>query len=971
MTVKNETIDYSKTLYLPQTNFPMRAGLPQKELELIARWENIGLYAQLRQQAKDRPFYILHDGPPYANGHIHIGHALNKVLKDVVVRSFQMRGFNANYVPGWDCHGLPIEWKIEEKYRAQGKNKDEIPLNEFRQECREFAQYWVTVQSEEFKRLGVVGDFKAPYTTMAFQAEARIASELIKFAMSDQIYRGSKPVMWSVVERTALAEAEIEYHDHESEVIWVKFPIFEANSDDLYGAYIVIWTTTPWTIPGNRAVSYSSQISYGLYEIESAENDFGPQVGEKLLFADALAMGCAEKAKLVLKRLRTVSADELKALILSHPLKGLAGAYNYKIALLEGAHVTESAGTGFVHTAPSHGREDFEIWNDYKSLLEQAGIDTSIPFPVDDAGFYTKDVPGLGPDREGGPARVIDDNGKMGDANKEVINALIKADRLFARGRLKHSYPHSWRSKKPVIFRNTPQWFISMDKDFGDGSTLRSRALEAISKTRFVPSSGQNRLASMIEDRPDWVLSRQRSWGVPICIFANEDGVVLKDEGVNERILQAFEAEGADAWFAEGARERFLGDRAHEPWVQVYDILDVWFDSGASHSFVLEDRADLKWPADVYFEGSDQHRGWFQSSLLESCGTRACSPYKTVITHGFTLDENGKKMSKSLGNTVVPQEIIKTSGADIFRLWVMTTDYWEDQRLGKKILQTNVDSYRKLRNAIRWMLGTLAYDEGEEISYSALPDLEKFILHRLFELDQLINHAYDEFDFKKIMRALLDFSIIELSAFYFDIRKDSLYCDAPSSQKRKASLQVVREIFERMVIWLAPMLPFTMEEAWLERYPESQSVHLEQFRFVPEEWQNQSLAERWKKIRQVRKVVTGALELERADKRIGSSLEAAPIVFISNPVLREALEDVDMAEICITSALTIVQDTMPLDAFTLNDVEGVGVYPEKALGKKCARSWRYTQDVGSDPAYPDVSARDAAALRELKILGKI
>lgn len=971
MTVKNETIDYSKTLYLPQTNFPMRAGLPQKELELMARWEEMGLYAQLRQQAKDRPLYILHDGPPYANGHIHIGHALNKVLKDVIVRSFQMRGFNANYVPGWDCHGLPIEWKIEEKYRAAGKNKDDVPLNEFRQECREFAQHWIAVQSEEFKRLGVVGDFKTPYTTMAFHAEARIADELMKFALSDQIYRGSKPVMWSVVERTALAEAEIEYHDHESEVIWVKFPVFETGSRDLYGAHVVIWTTTPWTIPGNRAVSYSSQISYSMYEVESAENDFGPQAGERLLFADALAMGCAEKAKLVLKRLRVVSADELKRLILSHPLKGFAGGYHYKIALLDGSHVTESAGTGFVHTAPSHGREDFEIWNAYKPFLEQAGIDTSIPFPVDDAGFYTKDVPGFGPDREGGPVRIIDDHGKMGDANKEVINALIKAGRLFARGRLKHSYPHSWRSKKPVIFRNTPQWFISMDKDLGDGSTLRSRALEAVSKTRFVPSSGQNRLSSMIADRPDWVLSRQRSWGVPICIFANEDGLVLKDQHVNERILQAFAAEGADAWFAEGARERFLGERAHEPWLQVYDILDVWFDSGATHSFVLEDRADLKWPADVYFEGSDQHRGWFQSSLLESCGTRGCSPYKTVVTHGFTLDENGKKMSKSLGNTVVPQEIIKTSGADIFRLWVMTTDYWEDQRLGKKILQTNVDSYRKLRNAIRWMLGTLAHDEGEEIPYCALPDLEKFILHRLFELDQLINQAYDAFDFKKIMRALLDFSIIELSAFYFDIRKDSLYCDAPSSKKRKASLQVVREIFERMVTWLAPMLPFTMEEAWLERYPESQSVHLEQFRPAQEEWQNESLAERWKKIKQVRKVVTGALELERADKHIGSSLEAAPIVFISNPTLLGALENLDMAEICITSALTIKQDRVPVDAFTLSDVEGVGVYPEKAQGKKCARSWRYTQDVGSDLTYPDVSARDAAALRELQILGKI
>ncbi|WP_332065377.1 isoleucine--tRNA ligase [Bartonella sp. CB189] len=971
MTVKNETIDYSKTLYLPQTNFPMRAGLPQKELELLAKWENIGLYDELRQQAKDRPLYILHDGPPYANGHIHVGHALNKVLKDVIVRSFQMRGFNANYVPGWDCHGLPIEWKIEERYRAQGKNKDDVPLNEFRQECREFARYWITVQSEEFKRLGVVGDFNNPYTTMDFHIEARIASELMKFSMSGQMYRGSKPVMWSVVERTALAEAEIEYHDHESEVIWVKFPILKTNSNDLQDAYIVIWTTTPWTIPGNRAVSYSSQISYSVYSVESTENDFGPQVGEKLLFSDALAMSCAEKANLVLKHLRSISADELKGLVLSHPLRGLAGGYNYKIAMLDGSHVTDSAGTGFVHTAPSHGREDFEIWNAYKSVLEQEGIETSIPFPVDDAGFYTKDVPGFGPDRKDGAVRVIDDNGKMGNANKEVINALIKADRLFARGRLKHSYPHSWRSKKPIIFRNTPQWFISMDKDLGDGSTLRKRALDAVSATRFVPSSGQNRLASMIADRPDWVLSRQRAWGVPICIFVDEDGTVLKDEKVNERILQAFEIEGADAWFSEGARERFLGERAHEPWVQVRDILDVWFDSGASHSFVLEGRSDLKWPADIYFEGSDQHRGWFQSSLLESCGTRACAPYKTVITHGFTLDENGKKMSKSLGNTVVPQEIIKTSGADIFRLWVMTTDYWEDQRLGKKILQTNVDSYRKLRNAIRWMLGTLAHDEGEEVSYNTLPELEKFILHRIFELDHLISKAYDEFDFKKIMRALLDFSITELSAFYFDIRKDSLYCDAPSSKKRKASLQVIREVFDRMVTWLAPMLPFTMEEAWLERYPKRHSVHLEQFYSAQKEWKNESLAERWKKVRQIRKVVTGALELERVNKRIGSSLEAAPIVFISNPVLLEALENLDMAEICITSSLKVVQGVPPSDSFTLSDVEGVGVCPDKASGIKCARSWRYTQDVGSDPDFPDVSARDASALRELQMLGKI
>ncbi|ALE03461.1 isoleucine--tRNA ligase [Bartonella ancashensis] len=971
MAVENKMMDYSKTLYLPQTNFPMRAGLPQKELELMTRWEDIDLYARLRQQAKTRPLYVLHDGPPYANGNIHIGHALNKVLKDVIVRSFQMRGFNANYVPGWDCHGLPIEWKIEEKYRAQGRNKDDVPINEFRQECREFARHWITVQSEEFKRLGIVGDFKNPYTTMAFHAEACIAGELMKFAMSDQLYCGSKPVMWSVVERTALAEAEVEYHDHESDAIWVKFPVCESSASDLHGSFVVIWTTTPWTIPGNRAVSYSSQISYSVYEVENVENDFGPQVGERLLFADALAKDCAEKAKLVLKHLRCVSSEELGSLILSHPLKGFAGSYNYKIVMLDGSHVTDNSGTGFVHTAPSHGREDFEIWNSYKPVLEKEGVDSAIPFLVDDAGFYTKDAPGFGPDREGGAARVIDDSGKMGNANKEVINVLIQGNRLFARGRLKHTYPYSWRSKKPVIFRNTPQWFIAMDKDLGDGSTLRSRALEAISATRFVPSLGQGRLASMIADRPDWVLSRQRAWGVPICIFVNENGLILKDKKVNERILEAFKTEGSDAWFAEGARERFLGSRSHESWHQVRDILDVWFDSGTTHNFVLDQRSDLKWPADVYCEGSDQHRGWFQSSLLESCGTYACAPYKAVVTHGFTLDENGKKMSKSLGNTVVPQEIIKTSGADIFRFWVMTTDYWEDQRLGKTILQTNIDSYRKLRNAIRWMLGTLSHDEGEEMPYCVMPDLEKFILHQLYELDQLVHKAYDQFDFKKIMRALLDFSITELSAFYFDIRKDSLYCDAPSSEKRKAALQVVREIFNRMVTWLAPMLPFTMEEAWLERYPKSYSVHLEQFRPALAEWKNELLAERWKKIKKVRRAVTGALELERADKRIGSSLEASPTVFVSDPVLLKALENLDMAEICITSAFTIIQDVPPPNAFVLSDVEGVGVFPGKAVGVKCARSWRYTQDVGSDPDYPDVSIRDAAALRELRALGKI
>ncbi|MCK9550752.1 class I tRNA ligase family protein, partial [Aquamicrobium sp.] len=587
MTDTVEPIDYSKTLYLPQTNFPMRGGLPEKEPQIVARWEEMDLYRQLREDADGRPKYVLHDGPPYANGTIHIGHALNKILKDVITRSFQMRGYDSNYVPGWDCHGLPIEWKIEEKYRAAGKNKDEVPINEFRQECREFAQSWIDVQTKEFLRLGVIGDFKKPYTTMNFHAEARIAGELLKFAMSGQLYRGSKPVMWSVVERTALAEAEVEYQDYESDTIWVKFPVIAAagvggEAGDkklakLLGASVVIWTTTPWTIPGNRAVSYSPRVSYGLYEVTTAENDFGPQPGEKLIFADALSEQCFAKAKLEYIRLHNVSADELYELELSHPLRGLGGGYEFTVPMLPGDHVTDDAGTGFVHTAPGHGREDFDAWMDASRDLAGRGIDTAIPFTVDDAGFFTKDAPGFGPDRDGGAARVIDDNGKKGDANKAVIEALIGRNMLFARGRLKHSYPHSWRSKKPVIFRNTPQWFVYMDKDLGDGTTLRSRALNAIDATRFVPAAGQTRLRAMIEDRPDWVLSRQRAWGVPICVFSDEDGNVLKDEAVNARILEAFEQEGADAWFAEGARERFLGERAGEPWKMVSDILDVWF----------------------------------------------------------------------------------------------------------------------------------------------------------------------------------------------------------------------------------------------------------------------------------------------------------------------------------------------------------------------------------------------------------
>ena len=1022
MTDTADKIDYSKTLYLPQTEFPMRAGLPEKEPAIVARWQEMGLYKLLREDAAGRPKYVLHDGPPYANGNIHIGHALNKILKDIITRSFQMRGFDSNYVPGWDCHGLPIEWKIEEEnYRSKGKQKpdlkDPAAMVEFRQECRAYAEKWISVQGGEFQRLGVVGDFDNPYTTMNFHAESRIAGELLKFAMSGQLYRGSKPVMWSVVERTALAEAEVEYHDYESDTVWVKFPVADDSMHDaaiekirenvavldgealgveqletyveaqsLSDAAVVIWTTTPWTIPGNRAVAYSPRVAYGLYEVTAAENDFGPQAGEKLIFADALAEESFGKAKLQFTKLRGVSAEELASIVLAHPLAGLGGGYDFAVPMLPGDHVTDDAGTGFVHTAPGHGREDFDAWMDAAPELRQRGIETAIPFTVDDAGFFTKDAPGFGPGREGGAARVIDDNGKKGDANKVVIEALIERGMLFARGRLKHSYPHSWRSKKPVIFRNTPQWFVHMDLvlsddriewGFPDGSkvtrsdTLRNRALAAIDATRFVPAAGQTRLRAMIEERPDWVLSRQRAWGVPICVFADADGVVLKDDAVNARILEAFEKEGADAWFAEGARERFLGSRANEPWVMVKDILDVWFDSGSTHTFTLEDRPDLKWPADVYLEGSDQHRGWFHSSLLEACGTRGRAPYDTVITHGFTMDEDGRKMSKSLGNTVVPQDVMKQSGADILRLWVATTDYWEDQRLGKTVLQTNIDAYRKLRNTIRWMLGTLAHDDGEDVAPADMPELERLMLHRLAELDEVVRKGYDAFDFKRIARSLLDFMVVDLSAFYFDVRKDALYCDAPSSLRRKASVVVVRHVFECVVKWLAPLLPFTTEEAWLELHAGDRSVHLTQFPDVPAAWRNEALAEKWRKVRTVRRVVTGALELERAKKTIGSSLEAAPRVFIADAELAAAVADVDLAEIVITSGITVASGEGPVEAFRLDDVKGVSVSFAPAAGRKCARSWRYTDDVGSDADFPDVSARDAAALRELRALGRI
>jgi isoleucyl-tRNA synthetase len=1042
---KSDARDWSATLFLPKTAFPMKAGLPELEPRLLKRWASLGMYKRLREAARGRPKFVLHDGPPYANGNIHIGTALNKVLKDMVTRSQQMLGFDSNYVPGWDCHGLPIEWQIEQEYRAKGKRKEDVPVLELIAECRAYAQKWLDIQREEFKRLGVEGDWDHPYTTMAPAAEAQIAREMMKFVANGLLYRGSKPVMWSVVEKTALAEAEIEYHDYTSDTVWVKFPVAHASqagwisadvdasgslkdprshevealvkfSNQLLQASVVIWTTTPWTLPGNRAISFSRKISYGLYEVTSAPADNWAKAGDKLIIADKCAESVQKAARVdAWTRIGPVDAPTLSAMICRHPLYGKG--YDFDVPLLDGEHVTDEDGTGFVHTAPGHGREDFEIWTANAAALMARDIDTTMPFTVDADGRFTREAPGF----EG--RRVITEKGDKGDANDAVIRALVEAGALIARGRLKHQYPHSWRSKKPVIFRNTPQWFIAMDRPIGaadgvrppastskedrddggegsdpspaggeresahdqiEGFTLRQLALRAIAETQWVPPQGQNRITGMIEAKPDWVLSRQRAWGVPIPIFVkdNADGSyeILQDEEVNRRIVAAIEAKGISAWHEPGAAERFLGN-AYSPkeWKKVEDICDVWFDSASTHAFTLEDPVHFPQLAGIrrkrdggedtvmYLEGSDQHRGWFHSSLLESSATRGRAPYDVVLTHGFILDEKGEdKMAKSKGNVVAPQEVIGKSGADILRLWVASADTTNDIRFGPGIVQSSIEAYRKVRNTLRWMLGTLAHYEGrQQLAPAALPELEQLMLHRLAELDEAVRKAYSDYDYKRVIAVLSHFMNTDLSAFYFDIRKDALYCEPYSSAKRKAALETIEQIFRHVTLWLAPLLCFTAEEAWLARYPsEDGSVHLEVFPQVPKSWRNDALAEEWEQIKRVRRAVTGALEIERADKKIGSALEAAPAVYIEDEQLLSALEGVDFAEVCITSGIEIVEGEAPAGAFTLPDVPGVGVVPKRAAGRRCARSWRYTDDVGSDPDYPELSARDALAVRE-------
>tara|TARA_R110000764_G_scaffold27072_4_gene64319 strand:- start:1469 stop:4447 length:2979 start_codon:yes stop_codon:yes gene_type:complete len=977
--------DYRDTLFLPTTDFPMRGGLPKREPEWIARWDEMNLYGQLRADAKARGAkqWILHDGPPYANGHIHLGTAMNKIVKDVIVRSHQMTGHDAPYLPGWDCHGLPIEWKVEEEFRSKNRGKDDVPGDEFRAACRAYAEKWVEVQGREFRALGIEGEWDNPYLTMKFESEATIVAEFLRMAMQGALVRGAKPIMWSPVERTALAEAEVEYYDRKVPVIWVKFPIVGRDDD----ASVVIWTTTPWTIPANQAVSFSPDISYGLYTVDAVMSEeelgFAPyaKAGEKLMISDDLAQAVMDGAKV--SAFTRVSDVDPTGWTLKHPLSGMDPFFDKPIPMLSGEHVTADAGTGFVHTAPAHGEDDFNVWvNSGRTTQEIRQI-------VDADGCYTPDVPrfaGMDIVRTSGKKR-----GEPGKANQEVIAALAESGNLLARGITTIRDAHSWRSKAPVIRRATPQWFISMDKPGPNGKSLRENALAAIDATEFFPATARNRLRSMVEGRPDWLISRQRNWGVPITIFVDKSGqphtaALPADtaKALNETIKAAIAKGGVEAWF-DTPKETFLSAHGIDAadWEKVTDVLDVWFDSGTTHAFALRERGIIDaetGQADLYMEGSDQHRGWFQSSLLECCATRGMAPYKQVLTHGFIVDSEGKKMSKSIGNTIEPEQIAKQYGIEILRIWTASGDYTEDLRISDEIIKGSVESYRKLRNTVRYMLGALeGYTAEEAIAADKMPGLERWVLHRLSELDAQVRAAYNVYDFKKVMSLLINFCGVDLSAVYFDIRKDSLYCDprfetseawdkatGVFGNRRRAARTVMAAVLERLLTWLAPVMPFTMEEAFLESHikDSAASVHLLQFPDTPSGWQDAELAARWEKIFTVRRVVTGALEVERREKRIGASLESSPRVLIADEALIKAFKGEDAGDLFITSGAELVHSSAGEGGgFTLDDTPGVIVYPVKADGVKCRRSWKYFDPATADPAFPDITPRDALSVK--------
>jgi isoleucyl-tRNA synthetase len=924
--------DYKNTVFLPHTDFPMKAGLPQAEPKWLALWDKLDLYARLRAESKGRPTFILHDGPPYANGHVHVGTAMTKVMKDACVRYMQMAGHDAHWTPGWDCHGLPIEWKVEEKYRAAGKNKDDVPIAEFRAECLEFANHWVGVQMAEFKRTGALADWKNYYATTSLPAERAIVGEIHKFLMNGGLYRGVKPVMWSTVEKTALAEAEVEYHDHVSTTAYVAFPVVKASTFDIKGADIVIWTTTPWTLPANRAIAYGDEIDY---VVVSA-------AGRIYVVAQALLETFIKAAELTdCQTITTLKGSQLAGTICAHPLRGPSGdmGYEFDVPLLAGDFVTTETGTGFVHIAPSHGMDDYKL-----------GLVHKLPMPemVEDDGRYAASVPLFA------GTYIYTPEGKPGPANKTVLEAISGTGLLVATDKLKHSYPHSWRSKAPVIFRATPQWFISMDTN-----QLRDKALQAIADTRWLPPARINRIRSMVEARPDWNISRQRTWGVPLGIFMNKKTLEpLRDEDVCRRIQDIFGAEGAGAWFTRPVQD-FLGDRYNPAdYEQIMDVVDVWFESGCTHVFTIENDPSQPWPADVYWESSDQHRGWFQSSLLESCGTRGRAPYKTVVTNGFVNDAKGYKMSKSVGNVINAQELIDEFGADIFRLWLFTVDYTEDMRAGREFLQKTSDLYRKLRNTLRYLLGNLhGFDESERVATADMPELERYILCLLAGVDGKIRAAMETYDFSAAVSAIQNFCTNDLSAFYFDIRKDALYCDATDSLRRRACRTVLDTLYTYLTAWLAPFLCFTAEEAWQLRGATDAvpSVHLRTFPTVPAEWKNNTLSDKWEKVRAIRTEVTSVLEPARERKEIGSSLQADAFIQVI-PEIHTLVSDINFAEVCITSRFKLTTDGH----------KGFGDYAAQrgfsagysiAEGAKCDRCWQVLPEVGSHADHPTLCTR--------------
>jgi isoleucyl-tRNA synthetase len=924
----SEKPDYRDTVFLPKTDFPMKAGLASKEPAILERWKEMDLYRRVREARAGRELFILHDGPPYANGDIHIGHAMMKTIKDFILRSQSLMGKDAPFIPGWDCHGLPIEWKIEEQYRKKKLDKDQVPAREFRAECRAYAEHWVNVQREQFIRLGVTGDWDDPYRTMDFASEAKICEELLRFAETGQLYRGAKPVMWSPVEKTALAEAEVEYEDVTSTQIDVAFEIVETPIKELVGAHAVVWTTTPWTIPVNQAIAYGEDVEYVAKRVSFSLHE-GPRItgfADKILVvAEPLLSAVAGRAQIGFAE-ETVwrgKGSDLAGTLARHPMHQVGGFFAKLRPFLPGEHVTTDAGTGLVHMSPDHGEEDFEV-------CKRAGIEPV--FAVGDDGRYREDWEWLG-----GQGSVI--NARFNAPDGPICSDLRDAGALLsASADFQHSYPHSWRSKAKIIYRCTPQWFVPMDRPVEalGGRTLRETALQAIDDTRWVPDKGRNRIRAMVEGRPDWVLSRQRAWGVPIALYVNrKTGEYLRDAAVNSRILRAFHEGGADAWFG-ADHQALLGNGYRlEDYEPVSDILDVWFDSGSTHAFVVEARYGQDARANLYCEGSDQHRGWFQSSLLESCGTRGRAPYEAVLTHGFTLDQNGRKMSKSVGNVIDPLAVIRDSGADILRLWVASTDYFEDVRIGKEILAGTSDAYRKLRNTFRYLLGALSdFDGAERLPAAEMPELERWILHRLAELDRELKEAAEAFDFNRYTRALLAFANDDLSAFFFDIRKDSLYCDAPSAPKRRAYRTVLDTVFHALVRWLSPVLVFTTEEVWQTRYPEEGgSVHLLEWPEIDAGWADEALAAKWELIRRSRERVTESIEPLRREKTIGSSNEAK----ILYPAAEIDLVDAELADL---AEIYIVSEVVP------GDTDSVEV--TKSEYAKCGRCWRLLPEVGED-----------------------